>query len=82
MRKKPSSSIDISTISSTIVTHFADTACLFYFKLFLSALSYFILIDYVDFRNFVNKLWNAGKYLQNVLANVSEEEKNDLANRG
>lgn len=33
-------------------------------------------------RNFVNKLWNAGKYLQNVLASVSEDEKNDLAGRG
>ena len=47
-------------------------------------LVYFILFssDSLNVRNFVNKLWNAGKYLQNVLSTVSEEEKNDLANRG
>ena len=40
------------------------------------------VIAIIKNRNFVNKLWNAGKYLQNVLSSVSEEEKNDLANRG
>lgn len=33
-------------------------------------------------RNFVNKLWNAGKYLQNVLSTVSAEEIEDLKNKG
>jgi valyl-tRNA synthetase len=33
-------------------------------------------------RNFVNKLWNAGKYLQNVLSSVSAEEIEVLRNKG
>ena len=30
-------------------------------------------------RNFANKLWNAGKYLQNVLSSLSKDEVNSLA---
>jgi valyl-tRNA synthetase len=30
-------------------------------------------------RNFANKLWNAGKYLQNVLSSLSKDDVNALA---
>jgi len=30
-------------------------------------------------RNFANKLWNAGKYLQNVLSTLSKDDVNALA---
>ena len=33
-------------------------------------------------RNFANKLWNAGKYLSNVLSSISEEDRASLAVTG